>query len=206
MARLVGGFQRPSNVISRPKADAGRQSSLARQRERRRINRSSMTTGLAYDYKWTRVHASCLSHPVWVTFTLSDGKCNVILGIIQLIVFAQCMEKDYHAVQKGILITYGGTSHDTWEEVVTALGMAPPTKQKYTRNDGRAPDTTNKLLDKKHSKPKKLGQPVGSQNVNQSAMTTYQSYTAGTTAGSLNQCWQTATLKSLYALFGPSWS
>ncbi|EGG10588.1 uncharacterized protein MELLADRAFT_93618 [Melampsora larici-populina 98AG31] len=144
-----------------------------------------------------------------VYYILCDGKCEIIPGIIQLIAFAQCMEKDYHLVKKGVSITYGNTSQDTWQQVVKAIGMAPPTKRKFTRNDGRAPDTTEELLgnkSKKKDQPKKLGRPIGSQNINRNPLTTYQSYSSGNTPGTRNRCWQTATLETLYAIFNPTWS
>ncbi|EGG02158.1 uncharacterized protein MELLADRAFT_91610 [Melampsora larici-populina 98AG31] len=142
-----------------------------------------------------------------VYYLLCKGKCPVIPGIIQLIAFAQCMEKDYQQVKKGISITYGGQSEKTWQDLVKAIGMAPPTKRKFTRNDGRAPDTTEELLGtQKSTKPPKLGRPVGSQNINHNPLTTYQSYSAGTNEGTQNRCWKTATLETLYALFSPTWS
>ncbi|EGF98693.1 uncharacterized protein MELLADRAFT_95492 [Melampsora larici-populina 98AG31] len=98
-----------------------------------------------------------------VYYILCKGRCAVIPGIIQLIAFAQCLEKDYQQVKKGISITYGAEAHKTWQEVVKAIGMAPPTKRKYTRNDGRAPDTTEALIGKntrRIKKPAKLGRPT----------------------------------------------
>ncbi|EGG08523.1 uncharacterized protein MELLADRAFT_84704 [Melampsora larici-populina 98AG31] len=146
-----------------------------------------------------------------VYYMLCDGKCSIIEGMIQLFAFVSCLERDYQARLKGIPVTYG-SSKETWQEVVTSLGMAKPTKRRFVANDGRAPDTTKELLDydkskgKKASKKKGPARPQGSQNINRSALTTYQSYTAGRTVGSRNRCWMSATLESLYALWGPLWS
>ncbi|EGG03668.1 uncharacterized protein MELLADRAFT_90035 [Melampsora larici-populina 98AG31] len=146
-----------------------------------------------------------------VYYMLCDGKCGIIGGMIQLFAFVSSLERDYEARCKGIAVTYG-SSNQNWQDVVTSLGMAKPTKRRYVANDGRAPDTTQELLDGanaksgKPSKKKGPGRPRGSQNVNRSALTTYKSYTSGTTIGTLNRCWQTATLESLYALWGPLWS
>ncbi|EGG09884.1 uncharacterized protein MELLADRAFT_95336 [Melampsora larici-populina 98AG31] len=146
-----------------------------------------------------------------VYYMLCDGKCGIIAGMIQLFAFVSSLERDYEARCKGISVTYG-SSNQNWQDIVTSLGMAKPTKRRYVANDGRAPDTTKELLDGadpksgKPSKKKGPGRPRGSLNINRSALTTYKSYTSGTTIGTLNRCWQTATLESLYALWGPLWS
>ncbi|EGF99220.1 uncharacterized protein MELLADRAFT_94836 [Melampsora larici-populina 98AG31] len=146
-----------------------------------------------------------------VYYMLCDGKCGIIAGMIQLFAFVSSLERDYEARCKGILVTYG-SSNQNWQDIVTSLGMAKPTKRRYVANNGRAPDTTKELLDGadaksgKPSKKKGPGRPRGSLNINRSALTTYKSYTSGTTIGTLNRCWQTATLESLYALWGPLWS
>ncbi|EGG09506.1 uncharacterized protein MELLADRAFT_95997 [Melampsora larici-populina 98AG31] len=146
-----------------------------------------------------------------VYYMLCDGKCGIISGMIQLFAFVSSLQRDYESRLKGISVTYG-SSNQNWQDVVTSLGMAKPTKHRYIANDGRAPDTTQELLDyaDEHSgkvvKKKGPGRPQGSQNINRSALTTYKSYTSGSTIGTLNRCWQTATLESLYALWGPLWS
>lgn len=78
----------------------------------------------------------------------SEGKCGIIAGMIQLLAFVKSLERDYRQVKRGISITYR-SSNKHWEEVVTALGMAKPTKHRFVANDGRAPDTTDELINNK---------------------------------------------------------
>lgn len=128
--------------------------------------------------------------------------------MIQLLAFVQSLERDFISRAKGISVSYG-SSNKLWEDVVTALGMPKPRKRKFIANDGRAPDTTDELLSAEKTIKKKRngpGRPLGSQNFNRNPLTTYQSYSAGTTKGHFNRCWQTSTLESLYALLGPLWS
>ncbi|EGG03557.1 uncharacterized protein MELLADRAFT_90087 [Melampsora larici-populina 98AG31] len=148
-----------------------------------------------------------------VYYMLCEGKCGFIEGMVQLLALSQSLERDYRAGRKGVSIAYG-TSNKNWEDVVETMGMARPTKRKYQPNDGRAPDTTEELLDdaKTGSKRRKVskphqgpGRPKGSQNIIRHSLTTYQSYTKGVTKGTTNRCWQSSTLECLYAMFGPLW-
>ncbi|EGG12897.1 uncharacterized protein MELLADRAFT_87235 [Melampsora larici-populina 98AG31] len=149
-----------------------------------------------------------------VYYLLCKGKCGVIPGLIQLLAFVQSLERDFHNTRIGVLITYG-SSQKNWEELVKGLKMKKPTKRRYLENDGRPPDTTDELLGNIKTKSAKgrakqvakgPGRPRGSQNINRAPLTTYQSYTKGIQPGTKNRCWQSATLESLYALFGPLWS
>ncbi|EGG07853.1 uncharacterized protein MELLADRAFT_85140 [Melampsora larici-populina 98AG31] len=139
-----------------------------------------------------------------VYYVLCPGKCELIPGLVQLFALVQSLERDYRQVAKGIPIAYG-TSQKNWEEVVKTLGMPKPTKRRYVPNDGRAPDTTKELIGT-GGKKKGPGRPKGSQNVIRHPLTTYQSYTCGTTLGTKNRCWQSSVLECLYALYGPGWS
>ncbi|EGG12246.1 uncharacterized protein MELLADRAFT_89273 [Melampsora larici-populina 98AG31] len=108
-----------------------------------------------------------------VYYMLCDGKCGIIAGMIQLFAFVSSLERDYEARCKGISVTYS-SSNQNWQDIVTSLGMAKPTKRRYVANDGRAPDTTKELLDGaeaksgKPSKKKGPGCPRGSLNINRS--------------------------------------
>lgn len=110
--------------------------------------------------------------------------------MIQLLAFVQSLERDFISRAKGISVSYG-SSNKLWEDVVTALGMPKPRKRKFIANDGRAPDTTDELLSAEKTIKKKRngpGRPLGSQNFNRNPLTTYQSYSAGTTKGHFNRC------------------
>lgn len=127
--------------------------------------------------------------------------------MIQLLAFVQSLERDFQNKQKGVSIAYG-SSQKNWEDLVKGLGMPKPKKRQFVPNDGRPPNTTDKLLGNIRKKKEKPGpgRPRGSQNINRQPLTTYQSYTKGVRTGTLNWCWQSSTLESLYALFGPLWS
>ncbi|EGG05587.1 uncharacterized protein MELLADRAFT_87855 [Melampsora larici-populina 98AG31] len=180
-----------NNLESRPKVKRGKNT-----KPRRRAELPATT------------NAQELMHCVY--YMLCEGKCTMIAGMVQLLALAQSLEQDYRAERKGILIAYGSRNKG-WEDVVVSLGMVRPTKRKYQPNNNRAPDTTEELLydgkktGTKRRKTKGPGRPKGSQNIIRHALTTYQSYTQGTTPGKLNCCWLSSTLECLYAMFGPLW-
>ncbi|EGG11013.1 uncharacterized protein MELLADRAFT_92442 [Melampsora larici-populina 98AG31] len=131
-------------------------------------------------------------------YILTDGKCTLLQGLIQLLLFAKSLEKDYDQLLRGIPVKYG----NNWESVVETMGWS---KQRASRrpeaNDGRPPDTNKVLFG-----TKKLGRPRGAPNVHRDPHSSYQSYWAcNNETGKKNCCWATASLESFFPLFSPLW-
>ncbi|EGG04860.1 uncharacterized protein MELLADRAFT_88518 [Melampsora larici-populina 98AG31] len=108
-------------------------------------------------------------------YILTSGHCTIIQGFIQLLLFAESLKRDFNNVLRGISVKYG----NSWESVVETMGWSKErTRRRPEVNVGRPPDTTEALI-----RPKKLGRPTGSSNVNRDPHSSYQSYTASTEPG-----------------------
>ncbi|EHS64843.1 uncharacterized protein PGTG_22522 [Puccinia graminis f. sp. tritici CRL 75-36-700-3] len=133
----------------------------------------------------------------------------MLLGMVELFAFVKVLEEDFDAVMRGVSIEYGS---QTKGQTNVAQSMGWPKLKKRKRhthaNDGRAPDTTEKLaLDNNHVKnrSKKIGRPRGSVNVDRNPFTTYPGYSASKDPQRRNQCWMAAAMESLYALYSTLW-
>ncbi|OAW00018.1 hypothetical protein PTTG_25145 [Puccinia triticina 1-1 BBBD Race 1] len=139
-----------------------------------------------------------------VYYMFSSGKKTLKGGFAELYAFVKALEMDHAMIQRGCPIHYG-TKARNQEDVSHSIGWIKPTKHQWAAlNNGRAPDTTQALLD--HPKKRtKLGQPPNLQNINCSPHTTFKSYSASSQPNRKNQCWLLAALDSLYAVYSPLW-
>ncbi|EGG08184.1 uncharacterized protein MELLADRAFT_84962 [Melampsora larici-populina 98AG31] len=130
-------------------------------------------------------------------YILTSGHCTIVQGFVQLLLFTESLKRDFSQIRSGIAVKYGRN----WDSIVETLGWSKErTRRKPDANDGRPPDTTDALI-----RPKKLGRPAGSTNVNRDRHSSYQSYSASNDRGKQNRCWETATLESIYPTFSPLW-
>ncbi|OAV87839.1 hypothetical protein PTTG_29266 [Puccinia triticina 1-1 BBBD Race 1] len=133
-------------------------------------------------------------HRVYYMFSYVgfSGKKTLKAGFAELYAFFKALEMDHAMIQRGCPIRYGTKARNQEDRQWAAL------------NDGRAPDTTQALLDHPKKRPK-LGRPPNSQNINRSPHTTFKSYSALSQPNRKNQCWLLAALDSLYAVYSPLW-
>ncbi|EFP88130.2 uncharacterized protein PGTG_12577 [Puccinia graminis f. sp. tritici CRL 75-36-700-3] len=84
-------------------------------------------------------------------------------------------EENWKAALKGIPISYGA---NPITDIGTTLGIAKKHKRGHEKviNNGRPPDTTDKLVDGKKKKKFKLGRPPKATNFNKSLWSAYPSY------------------------------
>lgn len=113
------------------------------------------------------------------------------------------MERDYQAILRGVSVEYGSQAK-TYASVAESMGVPRARKRRAEGNDGRAPDTTDALLQTGRS----VGRPRGAVNIDRNPFTTYPSYHAADAKKPelQNQCWLAAGLETLYALFSPLWT
>lgn len=124
------------------------------------------------------------------------------VGLVQLYALVSSLQRDHTDLLRGVAIEYGSTKN--YQKVAETLGWSKKNRnRKDTRNDGRAPNTTNFLLGTKGTK--KIGRPVGSVNVDRNPVTTFQGFTASQTAGRRNRCWLDAMVECFHALQTPLW-
>ncbi|OAV85670.1 hypothetical protein PTTG_30355, partial [Puccinia triticina 1-1 BBBD Race 1] len=75
-----------------------------------------------------------------VYYMFSVGKKHLFHGMIELYGFVMALERDYHAVMRGMPIEYGNRPRKQID-VSQSIGWTKPTKrQRALFNDGRAPD------------------------------------------------------------------
>lgn len=111
------------------------------------------------------------------------------------------LERDHEDRLRGISIGYGDDAKN-YKKVAQLLGWSKKSRQpRETKNDGRPPDTTDALL----GRPKNLGRPKGSVNIDRNPVTTYQGFVASNSAGRRNRCWLDAMTECLYALHTAVW-
>ncbi|KNF05954.1 hypothetical protein PSTG_00945 [Puccinia striiformis f. sp. tritici PST-78] len=134
-------------------------------------------------------------------YMISEGKQCVMVGFVELFTFVKSLKEDWNAVIKGVAISYGTQKQ---KDVGLSMGQAPKQRgQNAPVNDGRPPDTTDALVDKRSAK---LGRPVGSTNHDKNQFSTYPLYhTLQDKPAQKNRCWLAAGLETLYALFSPLW-
>ncbi|EGG06848.1 uncharacterized protein MELLADRAFT_86273 [Melampsora larici-populina 98AG31] len=100
---------------------------------------------------------------------------------------------DFNSVLQGISVKYG----NSWESVVETMGWSKErTRRRPKVNNGCPPDTTEALI-----RPKKVGRPTGSRNVNWDSHSSYQSYLASTGPGIEGKVGKLITLWSTEGLF-----
>jgi hypothetical protein len=128
-----------------------------------------------------------------------------MVGMVDLFSFVKMLEEDWKAAMKRIPIFYGA---NPTTDIGTTLGIAKKRKSGKGKliNNGRPPDTTDKLVDGKKKNKAKLGRPPNAKNFNKSLWSAYPSYhTNKDNPTQRNRCWLAAGLESLYALFSPLW-
>ncbi|EGG10997.1 uncharacterized protein MELLADRAFT_92421 [Melampsora larici-populina 98AG31] len=116
-----------------------------------------------------------------VYYMICEGNCTVQIGLVQLFALVQSLERDHVDRKNGVSIEYGGKMKN-YKKVAQTLGWA-----------------------KKKRRPKRLGRPKGSLNVDRNPVTTYQGFVASNTQGRRNRCWLNAMTECLYALHTPLW-
>ncbi|KAI7965805.1 hypothetical protein MJO29_001553 [Puccinia striiformis f. sp. tritici] len=158
----------------------------------------------AYDRLPETTNAQESMHRLY--YMISDGKQCLLVGMVELFAFVTSLEYDWKSVMNGVPINYG--SQKT-QDVGLTMGLVKKRKrQTQTWTDGRPPDTTDTLLDGPGDKnpTKKLVRPPNAASFDKNQFSTYVSYRRNTSNALLaNQCWLSASLESLYALFSPLW-
>ncbi|KNF02935.1 hypothetical protein PSTG_03884 [Puccinia striiformis f. sp. tritici PST-78] len=140
-----------------------------------------------------------------VYYMISSGNKCLMVGMVELYSYVNVLEEEFNTVMCGVSVEYGSQTK-MQVNVSQSIGWTKPTKRKYV-NDGRPPDTTVGLLDGPDpvGRKKNLGRPKHSQNVDRNPYSTYQSYCRSEEEHLTNQCWMSAAMKSLFALYNPLW-
>ncbi|KNF04516.1 hypothetical protein PSTG_02426 [Puccinia striiformis f. sp. tritici PST-78] len=128
-------------------------------------------------------------------YMISKGKQCVMVGFVELFTFVKSLKEDWNAVIKGVAISYGTRKQ---KDVGLSMGQAPKRRrQKAPVNDGRPPNTTDALVDKRSAK---LGCPVGSTNHDKNPFSTYPLYHALQDKPAQKNCLEPARTFSLLSL------
>ncbi|OAV95379.1 hypothetical protein PTTG_26661 [Puccinia triticina 1-1 BBBD Race 1] len=134
-----------------------------------------------------------------VYYMFSAGKKHLFYGMVELYGFVKALEKDYNLVMRGMPID-------------ESIGWKKPTKQQRAAflNNGRAPDTTDKLVSERPDKRAKGGRPPNAPNIDRGLHTTFVLYAASKKGHKhfnylTNRCWLVATLELLFAVYSPLW-
>ncbi|KAI7937449.1 hypothetical protein MJO29_014764 [Puccinia striiformis f. sp. tritici] len=117
-----------------------------------------------------------------VYYMISSGKKSLMVGMVELYSYVNVLEEEFNVVMCGVSVEYGSQTK-MQVNVSQSIGWAKPTKRKYV-NDGRPPDTTN---------------------VDRNPYSKYQSYCRSEEEHLTNQCWMSAAMESLFALYNPLW-
>ncbi|KAI7966195.1 hypothetical protein MJO29_001943 [Puccinia striiformis f. sp. tritici] len=140
-----------------------------------------------------------------VYYMISSGNKCLMVGMVELYSYVNVLEEEFNTVMCGVSVEYGSQTK-MQVNVSQSIGWTKPTKRKYV-NDGRPPNTTVGLLEGPDpvGRKKNLGRPKHSQNVDRNPYSTYQSYCRSEEEHLTNQCWMSAAMKSLFALYNPLW-
>ncbi|OAV94185.1 hypothetical protein PTTG_27052 [Puccinia triticina 1-1 BBBD Race 1] len=94
-----------------------------------------------------------------VYYMFSAGKKHLFYGMVELYGFVKALEKDYNLVMRGMPIEYGNRPRKQID-ISESIGWKKPTKRQRAAflNNGRAPNTTDKLVSKHPDKRAKVNQ------------------------------------------------
>lgn len=128
-----------------------------------------------------------------IYYQLYDDKCELFVGLTVLILFSKYLEDCYKKVKAGAKLCYG--QPEPWKKIAEKYGTTKKYRKTTLKNDGRPPDTTEKLLENVFPK-RKRGRPVGATTVQKNPLISYQSY-----IHSKNTCYLTSLLECLFAVY-----